>query len=360
MFLQMFTLVCILIALQFIYYQIKWRLGFALMSTTREKVLSGIVGGFMSIILSFYAVETQSGITFGLGITALLICLVYSGRFSFLIGAAMFAVWIYALPYHTLIFPIETYIWVSALFIIIETMYKDSKVELKGLSSLVVLSFFFFLHLYQISSEIPYALGITALYLTLTTVSLLTGIGIIRYQQEFVRLHRRLAAEATHDGLTGLLNRRSFEEAIKQLDSKNEAVLLMIDIDHFKKINDTYGHPAGDAVLEATADALREACKVKETIARVGGEEFAVLLRHHDMESAKKAAEDIRAAIEALSIELDEETLKITISIGLASYPEQVRSPEQLYKLADEHLYIAKKLGRNQVCCERKKSVIVE
>lgn len=357
----MFTLVCVLIALQYIYYQIKWRLGFAMMSTTREKVLSGTVSGFMAIILSFYAIETQFDITFGLGITALLICLVYSGRVSFIIGAVMFGIWIYALPYHSLIFPIETYIWVGILFIIIETLYKGSRVELKGLSSLVVLAFFFFLHIYWISGEIPFAVSTTALYLTLTTVSLLTGIGIIRYQQEFVKNVRLLSTQATHDGLTGLLNRRSFDEVIKQVDTTKESALLMLDIDHFKSINDTYGHPAGDAVLKATADALKKTCTVKETIARVGGEEFAVMVRDADLNGAVEMAERVRAAIESLKVKVDDDIITLTTSIGVATYPSQVKSIADLYRLADEHLYIAKKLGRNQVCCERKQSsVIVE
>ncbi len=356
----MFTLVCVLIALQYVYYQIKWRLGFAMMSTTREKVLSGTVSGFMAVILSFYAVETQFGITFGLGITALLICLIYSGRVSFIIGAVIFGIWIYGFPYHSLVFPIETYIWVGILFIIIETLYKDSRVEFKGLSSLIALAFFFFLHIYWISGEISFAINTTAMYLTLTSISMLAGIGIIRYQQEFVRLHRRLSADATHDGLTGLLNRRTFEEVIKQIDTAKAAALLMLDIDHFKKINDTYGHPAGDAVLEATAAALKEACTGKETVARVGGEEFAVIIRDVDMDEAMEMAERIRTAVESLEVYVGDDVLTLTTSIGVAGYPFQAQSTEDLYKLADEHLYIAKKLGRNQVCCERKQSVIVE
>jgi diguanylate cyclase len=356
----MFTLICVLIALQYIYYQVKWHLGLALINNTWEKLLSGIVSGLMAVILSFYVLETHFDVNFGLAATVLLVGLFYSGKSTFIISYIIFAIWSYLMPYSSLVFNLEVYILIGLMFLVIDTLFKSKEIYIKGLVALFALSAIFCLNLYFISYDVYFSVSITALYLMLTTISLFVSIGVIHYQQEFVRLHRRLAAEATHDGLTGLLNRRSFEEAIKQLDSKNEAALLMIDIDHFKKINDTYGHPTGDAVLEATAAALRAACKVKATIARVGGEEFAVLLRNQDMESAKMTAEDIRAAIEALSIEFDEGIVKITISIGIAGYPEQVKSPEQLYKIADEHLYMAKKLGRNQVCFERKQSVIVE
>src|SRR5690625_5708381 len=99
----------------------------------------------------------------------------------------------------------------------------------------------------------------------------------------------------------------------------------MLDIDHFKNINDTYGHPAGDAVLQATAAALKEACTEKETVARVGGEEFAIMVRDVDLDAAVEMAERIRAAIESLEVDIGNDVLTLTTSIGDVTYPSPVK-----------------------------------
>lgn len=356
----MFTLICVLIALQYIYYQIKLMMGLALKSSIREKILSGVVSGLMAIILNFYAVETSFDVNFGLAFTALLVGLLYSGSFSFLIGYIMFGLWTHTLANTESIFSLEIYILIGLIFLVLDTFVKNFKIHTKGLLALAIVSLMFCLNTYIISGDLSFAVTTSVIYMILTTISLFVAIGIIRYQQEYVRLNQRLSMQATHDSLTGLPNRRSFEEKIKKLNPSETASMLMIDIDYFKKINDIYGHPVGDLVLKKTAAALKEVCTDKVTIARTGGEEFVVILRGHTMDMAKSVAEDIRAAIEALDTKAGDEILKITISIGVASYPSQVDSVDDLYALADEHLYIAKKLGRNQVCCEKKQSAIVE
>lgn len=356
----MFTLICVLIALQYIYYQIKVMVGLALKSSIREKILSGTVSGIMAVILNFYAVDTSFEVNFGLAFTVLLVTLLYSGSFSFLIGYIMFGIWNYAPPFSNPTFSLEVYILIGFIFIIVDMFVRDYKVHTKGVISLVILSLMFFLNIYIISIDLIFSLTTAFIYLLLTTISLFVAIGIIRYQQHYVRLNQRLSMEATHDSLTGLLNRRSFEEMINHLDPSTKVSMLMIDVDFFKKINDIHGHPVGDLVLKEIAAALGNVCSGKEMIARTGGEEFTVILRNQAMDTAKSVAEEIQRTIEALDIVVGDEILKVTISIGVASYPSQVDAIDDLYALADEHLYIAKKLGRNQVCCEKKQSIIVE
>lgn len=360
MLFQMFTLICVLIAIHYIYYQAKLMMRLALKNSIREKIVSGAVSAVMAVILSFYAIETSFDVNFGLAVTALLVCLLYSGIMAFMIGYTLFGIWTYAFTYTDPTFSLEVYILVSLVFIVVDIFIKDYKIHTKGVVVLFILSLMFFLNIYVISNELNFAVTTALIYLGLTTISLLVAIGIIRYQQNYVRLYKRLAMEATHDSLTGLPNRRSFEETINQLDPGSEVSMLMIDIDYFKKINDVHGHPVGDLVLKETAAALRDVCSEKETVARTGGEEFALILRDQTLDTATSIAEKIRASIESLDIIIGDEILKITISIGVAGYPSQADSIDDLYALADEHLYIAKKLGRNQVCCEKKQSIIVE
>ncbi len=162
-----------------------------------------------------------------------------------------------------------------------------------------------------------------------------------------VKYAEKLQALATQDSLTGLLNHRAFQETLNELLKKEKnLVLLMIDIDHFKKINDTYGHPFGDSVLKEIGTMLKK----KEVIAaRYGGEEFAVvlpgLLKKQGVMVAQKLLEDIRNLRFS-----GKENLVITASIGVASYPSDAKDKSSLISKADELLYQAKKEGRNRAC----------
>ena len=158
------------------------------------------------------------------------------------------------------------------------------------------------------------------------------------------------------DPLTGLANRRQLRAALeREIDvvarSGESALLLMLDIDHFKKINDAYGHPAGDMVLQAVAKCLNACVRPKDTVARYGGEEFAVVLPDCPVSFGSAVAERIREMIEALCIPVTPvHNIHITISIGGAYAPEWIRSTAVLWTdRADTELYRAKTEGRNRV-----------
>ena len=162
----------------------------------------------------------------------------------------------------------------------------------------------------------------------------------------------KLARQATTDPLTGLNNRRRFlelcrEELKRVRRNRTPLVLLMVDIDHFKRINDTYGHDAGDAVLKEFAGRVCAELRETDSIGRIGGEEFSVLLPETDMQSAKTVAERIRAAVSKKPV--TGRTLHITVSIGGADFENTHRNTvESILKSADEALYKAKQSGRNQ------------
>ncbi len=168
------------------------------------------------------------------------------------------------------------------------------------------------------------------------------------------RLYKRVERQAISDGLTGLFNHRTGQEKLaEQLKlaeryQRNLAV-VMLDIDHFKSINDTYGHPVGDTVLKSVARVIRRDCRDVDIPVRYGGEEFLLILPEVNQEGAVVVAERLRKTLQKELIAHDEVQLSVTASIGVAAYPEDVEGHHQLLELADKALYMSKRLGRNQV-----------
>ena len=165
-------------------------------------------------------------------------------------------------------------------------------------------------------------------------------------------LLKELHLKATTCPLTGIFNRQvvfdKIEECFERLDASKEYdfALLSMDIDFFKSINDTYGHPGGDEVLKKVADTLSEACE-ENVVGRVGGEEFIAILENQGDLNLKEYCEKIRKSVTDLSIPFQDAKINITISGGVITSSE-VKDQEDLVNLADERLYKAKESGRNQ------------
>ncbi len=170
-------------------------------------------------------------------------------------------------------------------------------------------------------------------------------------------LNQRLQEESTTDALTRIRNRRYFDQhfyTLYQDAFRQQAplALLLIDIDHFKQFNDTHGHQLGDTVLQKVAQTMQQAIKrPQDSIYRYGGEEFAVLLPNTDESGAMQIAEMVRKRIDGLRLKHEEQTLSLTVSVGLcAAVPPQRDQQEALYQQADKALYLAKERGRNRSC----------
>ena len=165
----------------------------------------------------------------------------------------------------------------------------------------------------------------------------------------------QLQQMATHDGLTGLFNRMQFNlmlaDSIAQYTRYDRSVsLLMIDIDHFKQVNDTYGHPAGDVILIEVAKRLMHQAREIDRVCRYGGEEFTVLLPETDSTAASFFAQRLCEKMANEQWELDDGTrISMTVSIGIASCPEYADTSQSLISAADKALYAAKQAGRNCV-----------
>jgi diguanylate cyclase (GGDEF)-like protein len=159
---------------------------------------------------------------------------------------------------------------------------------------------------------------------------------------------------ATIDGLTQIANHRKFQD-IMTLELERSArynsplTLLLMDIDHFKKFNDTYGHPVGDLVLQMVAKALQGSIRNTDYCARYGGEEFVVVLIQADEAQSRILAERIRKAVESLQIQNEDKILRVTVSIGSATFPYDGATKQDLIDNADKAMYFSKQTGRNRV-----------
>jgi two-component system cell cycle response regulator len=191
---------------------------------------------------------------------------------------------------------------------------------------------------------------------------------VLRLQEEVRREHgelRRCMAElemaneklqhaALTDALTGLYNRRYVVDRLEEewaaaIRTDRPLACLLIDLDHFKRVNDTHGHDVGDLVLQAAAARMRDTLRESDVVCRLGGEEFVVIGAEMDLSAALACAERLRAAVEAEAINVPGASLQVTLSIGVAVRKPHMNAPADLFKAADRAVYAAKQGGRNQV-----------
>jgi len=174
-------------------------------------------------------------------------------------------------------------------------------------------------------------------------------------EQDLTQSNRRLRDQVMHDGLTGLHNRRYLEESLGREESRarrsgRSLGVLMIDIDHFKRFNDTLGHAAGDAVLRAMGQYLLLAARGEDIVCRYGGEEFVLVMSQTPHNTVLHRAEALREGVQELAIDYEGRLVgPITVSVGIGIFPDHGDSAETVLRAADAALYQAKQLGRNRV-----------
>ena len=192
----------------------------------------------------------------------------------------------------------------------------------------------------------------TILLLLVSSLFILTLLFIIyRLFRKKAELSRKLEKLSKTDPLTKLLNRRAIEGVIEELKNKNEEMnytVCICDIDFFKKINDTYGHKAGDKVLETVSDLIKNGLRKKDFVSRWGGEEFLLLFPHTEKNEAKKIIERLKNTIEKTQINYEDKKIKLTMSFGIAS-SNNLNEINKIIKNADTALYHSKKTGRNKI-----------
>ncbi len=187
-------------------------------------------------------------------------------------------------------------------------------------------------------------------YMTITTVIIFSALGYAIGRRE-----QMITDLALTDGLTALYNKRYFKNRLDQeferhLRNATPLTVILLDLDFFKHVNDTYGHQAGDEVLKTVSSTIMANCRKNEIAARVGGEEMSIIACDCDLTAATHLAERIRAAIEKSTSYWQNEELKVTASFGIANASPSTENAWQIYQHADEALYKAKQTGRNKVC----------
>ncbi|MFT7386853.1 MAG: diguanylate cyclase [Candidatus Endobugula sp.] len=169
---------------------------------------------------------------------------------------------------------------------------------------------------------------------------------------EFEKVNTKLEYISRTDGLTSLLNRKTWEDSLEHEFARESRYhencsLIMFDIDHFKNVNDNYGHPAGDEVIRQTADIVRQSIRKTDIAGRYGGEEYVILLPHTSIDSAYVLGERIRKKIAAKPAFYEGEVINYTVSLGIASFHESLKNPTHWIDVADKALYESKESGRN-------------
>jgi diguanylate cyclase (GGDEF)-like protein len=187
----------------------------------------------------------------------------------------------------------------------------------------------------------------------LHALDIISGLAAVTLRNRL--LQDKMEELAVRDGLTGLYLNRYFQERLTEelirSHSKNAKFsLILLDVDHFKKYNDEFGHTAGDLVLKNAASILQHCLEPTAIAARYGGEEFVVLLPNKGIKDAMKAAEKIRSELEGRKFSVRRVEGVVTASLGVAAYPQDGKTRETLFSVADDNLYLAKKCGRNRVC----------
>jgi diguanylate cyclase (GGDEF)-like protein len=206
---------------------------------------------------------------------------------------------------------------------------------------------------YQAPPRLDVVAAESALLLTTFVTALLGTMGIRVRQRQFLAEHR-LREEATRDELTGLHNRRYLERAAHEelrraVRFHRPLAVVVVDIDKFKRVNDSYGHAVGDQVIKATGKCLLDAIRDHDVLARIGGEEFVVLLPETPLEGAMALAERLRSAVAALQVEAGGPRVTWTVSCGVTEVLESDQRFEEVLDRADACLYTAKGTGRNRV-----------
>lgn len=321
------------------------------------KIVLGISGGLLGILMMIYTIKISGTTTLlDLRIFAIMMVSYLGGTISTIISGII--IWIFRGTYFGLnisstvsLFQIVLYI---ISFYIIDKRIKKywKRWVYKTLTSLIILVSAFYYLLIDVEKVHLILLQFSLVIIFAATLEYY----LLEYVRSSNELYKRYKKDSTKDFLTGLYNTRQFDSMLNAATEralKNEEKLscLMIDIDHFKKVNDTYGHSIGDIVLKEVARVIGNTARSFDIIGRVGGEEFCALLVDCPKDHSVEVALRIKNAIEGYNIHIGEDKyINVTVSVGVSSYPDTLSNINYLKEQADVALYNAKHSGRNKVC----------
>lgn len=346
----------ILISFIFISSQIFKRNFLNLSISYKDKFFFGLTQGILGIILMLFTIHVTPEVIMDFRHIAILLAALYGGGFASIIAGITIAIFRIS---HFGISPPSMIASINMLNVAIACAFlaKLNITQLKKWFYMNIISCLIITSTFLLVIKDSTVLSHTLVYFWIASNIIgILAYYISNYMNTSLKLLNRLEQESTIDFLTGLQNVRQFDntlnDAFINVKNKNERLsILIIDIDFFKKVNDTYGHLAGDSVLQELGMVLSTFCRSFDIVSRIGGEEFSIILPDCPRDQALEVAERLRKAVEMNEFSISNEIkINITISIGAATYPDNVNDLEDLVKQADNALYSAKRSGRNKVC----------
>ncbi|WLR54517.1 diguanylate cyclase [Mesobacillus subterraneus] len=325
--------------------------------TTVQKLKLGALAGILGSVLMAFSIQITPVIMMDLRHIAILLSAFYGGFVSAILAATIINI------NRLVFFDISTETFLVTMLIMFSIGAFASLVEkrLNG-SGFLKWTVMGLISLLTISIGLLYLMGFTnqvyqllVNYWVITTIAGMLVYFLTGYIVQSNQLFMQLKTQSATDFLTGLNNVRQFDsslnESIESAQELNERLsLLMIDIDHFKKVNDTYGHQAGDEVLRQLGGLLISCSRPSDIVSRNGGEEFSLLLKNCSYSRALEIAERLRGIVENHRFSLPNgKEINITISLGASTYLETTQCLEEFIKQADDTLYKSKRTGRNKV-----------
>jgi len=357
---DLFVNLCVLISLIFIYLQVRKKLRVK-ESYTSSVIVDGLAGGFLGFLLMYFSIQVTAETIVDLRFVPVMLLVLFLGVPHAVVGAIVIVMgrFIFGLTTSALAAAILMFALILG-FIIIHQLFKkyDAKANpyKKGFVMIIFSNSVFSIVISWLIDDFLVLKSLISCYWVISIMGGLIAIIFVEYILKTQFLLMKYEEESTTDFLTGLNNVRQFDAvwnilATSAAAKKERLSLLIIDIDHFKNVNDAYGHPVGDRILKELGKVLKEASRSFDIVSRNGGEEFSVILPDCANGQAVEIAERIRTAVEIHEFKVSPlDPINITVSIGAATYPETVADISQLVGTADEYLYQAKRTGRNRVC----------
>lgn len=354
---DLFVNLCILISLIFIYLQLKWKLELEKKLPSGYNIIDGIAGGFLGFILMQLSIQINPETIIDLRFIPIMLIAMFSGISATIVSTIIIIIGRFIIGGISTS-TIAAFILLSILllgFIIIHKIYKSTNPY--KISSVMILfsNIIFSFIISYVLKDYNILKKLLPVYWIISIIGGFISVFFVEYIRKTQYLLTKYEQESVTDFLTGLNNVRQFDTAwntmVKNAIDKNEKLsLFIIDIDYFKKVNDTYGHAAGDRILIELGQILKTTTRSFDIVSRNGGEEFSVILPDCPNHQSIEIAESIRQKVELHEFPISpQETIHITVSIGVATYPETVKDSSKIVKVADDCLYVAKHSGRNKV-----------
>ncbi len=358
---ELFINLCILITFISVSHNFFMDKNISKNSSLPLKILTGICAGLLGILLMLFSIRITPSMITDFCTLPILLSALYEGFLPAIIATVIMA------SFRILHFGISNSSVISIIIILLMGIgfsvinLTKAGAKLKWIYSVIYLSIVNSVAAFILIKDPVFLFKVFIIYSISTLIMSYFIFKFTEYLSESFKSYKKLKNEATIDFLTGLNNVRQFNNMFnitsqQTIRNKEHLSLLFLDIDHFKKINDTFGHNSGDIILKDLADILRSTCRIYDIISRNGGEEFSILLLNCPTSRALEVAERIRETVETHKFYIsDKVSIDITISIGISTYPNITNDIGNLLEDADTALYEAKRLGRNKVVVHNKR-----